>query len=96
MLLRQLSEAMSDEVTWLSELEPIRADAQTFDTSCGFRGMFNTAQRGEQHGRSGVPQPVLASVTRTPIDSGEAELLLPGVTAHGTDTSAVAGQYALS
>jgi 2-polyprenyl-6-methoxyphenol hydroxylase-like FAD-dependent oxidoreductase len=44
-LLRQLSEAMSDEVTWLNELEPIGADAQTFGTSCGFRGVFNSAQR---------------------------------------------------
>jgi flavin-dependent dehydrogenase len=44
MLLRQLSEAMSEEVTWLSELEPIGADAQTFGISCGFRG-FNATQR---------------------------------------------------
>ena len=35
MLLRQLSEAMSDEVTWLSELEPIGAAAQAFGTPCG-------------------------------------------------------------
>ena len=45
MLLRQLSEAMSDEVTWLSELEPIGAAAQAFGTSCVLRRLSNAGQR---------------------------------------------------
>jgi flavin-dependent dehydrogenase len=67
-LLRQLSEAMSDEVTWLSELEPIGADAQTSGTSCNFRGVFNSAQRTSSAERdtSGKTWPHTSAVIEIP------------------------------
>lgn len=67
LLLRQLSEAMSDEVTWLSELEPIGADAQTCDTSYG-SVECSTPPRGRrvQSGPVGKTWPYMSAVIEIP------------------------------